>query len=184
MGVGNGIGLGVTISDPLPQSPAKPTANPAVAITSDWIVYANPDVGLQFRYPPQWHMRDETPSSAGMQYKYLNFGADNFAAGDFRISVEPEQSVNDFKSNDETTRCFPSSYRISGFPAIECVTEDEVVSEGVCQRQVRSVAFQTGKYDVTFEPASTGSFADDSGHYTLLNLYERIMSTIEMKQPN
>lgn len=183
MGVGNGIGLGVTISDPLPQSPAKPTANPAVAITGDWIVYASPDVGLRLRYPPDWNMKDETPPSGGTQYKDLLFGADDSGRGDFRVTVEPEQSVNDFKSNDEATRCFPSSYRISGFPAIECVTEDEVVSEGVCQRQIRSVAFQTGKYDVTFEPASTGSFADESDHYTLLNLYERIMSTIEMKQP-
>jgi hypothetical protein len=42
----------------------------------------------------------------------------------------------------------------------------------------------TGKYDLTFEPSSQASYPDDSGHYKLTDLYEKILSTIEIKQPN
>ena len=185
MGVGNGIGIGITISGPLPQVPPEPPPNPAVVIADDWMTYSDDDVGLRLRYPPHWHIKDDTPPNSGMQYKSLQFGADNYAPGDFRITLEPQESVNlESRSNQLGTRCFPSSYRISGFSAAECVFENEVVSVGVCERHVQSIVVQTGKFDLTFEPALSGSFGDDSGRYTLLNLYERIMSTIEMKQPN
>jgi len=185
MGAGNDISLGITISDPLLQSPPKVPSNPTAMVSDDWSTYSSPDVGLKLRYPPKWSMRDDSPQNGGTEYKYLLFGADDYAPGEFRITVGPDQTANVGETGDaEGARCFPSDYRISGFPARECVFEDEVVSEGVCERHIHSVVIQTGKYDLTFEPSGGGSFADDSGRYTLLDLYEKIMSTIEIEHPN
>jgi hypothetical protein len=185
MGAGNGIGLAITISDPLPQNPPKVPSNPAVVVADDWNTYASPDVGLKLRYPPKWTMRDDSPKDGGTSYKYLSFGAERYTPGEFRLSVGPDQTANLGETGDaEGAGCFPSGYRISGFSAQECVFEDEVVSEGVCERHIHSFVIQTGKYDLTFEPSGGGSFADDSGHYTLLDIYEKIMSTIEIKHSN
>ncbi|HEY6370726.1 MAG TPA: hypothetical protein VIX37_09105 [Candidatus Sulfotelmatobacter sp.] len=183
MGAGNEIGLGITISGPLPPNPPKTSPSPIAMGSDDWRTYSNSEVGLQVRYPPHWHVRDDSPSNRRTQYKYLLFGADNFAPGEFRITVEPRHSGDLVSSSEEEGRtCFPPRYRISGSSATECVLENEVVSEGICERYVQAVAIRTAKYDLTFEPSGGGSFADDSGHYQLLDLYEKIMSTIEIEQ--
>jgi uncharacterized protein YecT (DUF1311 family) len=185
MGAGNGIGLAITVSDPLPQNPRKVPSNPAVVVSDDWNTYGSPDVGLKLRYPPKWGMRDDSPKNGGTSYKYLLFGAEHYKPGEFRVTVGPDQTANLGETGDaEGAKCFPSGYRISGLSAQECVFEDEVVSEGVCERHIHSFVIQTGKYDLTFEPSGGGSFADDSGHYTLLDLYEKIMSTIEIEHSN
>ena len=181
MGVGNGIGVGITISDPLPQSPPKAPPNPAVTVTNDWITYSNPDVGLQVQYPPRWHMRDDSPGD-NIPYKSLRFGADDYTAN-FTITMK-EHGLGWPYDDRDAAKCFSSRYRISGLPAIACVVEGESVADGICTRYLRSVDVDAGKYRVRFEPSGVGSFGDDSGQYTLTDLYEKIMSTIELKKPN
>lgn len=63
------------------------------------------------------------------------------------------------------------------------MVEGEAVSEGTCARYLTSVVIQTGKYDLTFEPWPARSFPDAVGHYRLTDLYEKIMSTIEIGEP-
>jgi uncharacterized protein len=180
-GVGNGIGMGITISDPLPQNPPKAPPNPAVTLSDDWITYSSPDVGLQLRFPPSWHVRDDKPDS-GTRFKELIFGADDFS-GNFTITVAQKGIGWPYENND-STGCFPSHYAISGRPARECMVEGENVFDSTCTRYLRSLDVEVGKYHLTFEPVQGGSLPDDAGRYKLTNLYERIMSTIEMKQPN
>jgi uncharacterized protein len=180
MGAGNGIGVGVTISGPLPQPTASSVLNPTVAITDDWDSYSSADIGLKVRFPPDWHMRDANPNAAG-QYKYLMFGADDFKPGDFRITVKPIGLRDpNYVPPPDAPKCSPSHYRISGLPAQECLIEDEVVSEGTCNRYLGSIIIRTSGYELTFEPSPAGSFPDNSGHYTLTDLYEKIMSTIRI----
>ncbi len=186
MGAGNSIGFGITISGPLPQSPPEPLPRLAVAVDSDWITYSSPDVGLLLRYPPDWDVRDE--SASGAYAKNLLFAADDFKPGDFRITMEPEERVRrrpvDTQSGEPAPRCALSRYRISGFPAQTCLFEGEIVGDGKCNRYIQFVEVDTGKYDLRFEPAGWGSFVDDSNGYRLTDLYEKILSTIEIKQRN
>jgi hypothetical protein len=182
MGAGNSIGFGITISGPLPQDPLKPPPNPAVVVTSDWNTYSSPDVGLQLRYPPGWGVRaDGTPGSGT---KYLSFGAKDYT-GNFRISMQPEEKVNhepiNINNEDPAPKCIRSSYRVSGFPAQECLFEGENVGDGTCNRYVEFVDVETGGYRLLFEPVVWGSVPDDSGGYRLTDLYEKILDTIELR---
>jgi uncharacterized protein YecT (DUF1311 family) len=183
MGAGNAVGLSITISDPLPEVPPQLPPSPDVRIASDWLTYSAPDVGLTLRYPPNWRMRDDSPTTNGAQYKYLSFSGADYS-GDFRVSVEPEEKVTDEPLNinqeDPPPKCAPSHYRISGHIAEACVAETEVVGSGTCDRHVESLDAQTGKYRLIFAPVAWGSFADDSGQYKLTDLYEKILSTIEI----
>jgi uncharacterized protein len=191
MGAGNGIGFSIAISGPLPQAAAKPVPNPSITITDDWDAYSDQDVGLTVRFPPDWSGRNSTAANGGREYKYLIFAHDDFQPGDFRINIEPRREVDpNYKLDDDGPVCSPSRYRISGFPATECLAVYEEVANGTCTRYLQSIRIQTDAYVLTFEPSGEGSFPDQSGHYKLTDLYEKIMSTIEIgerkgsNQPN
>lgn len=187
MGVGNGINLAITTSAPLPEIAPQPVPNPTVTITDDWDSFSSEEVGLKIRFPPDWHVYDRSPPNAGTQYKYLIFGADDYKPGDFRVTVEPVRQVlvdPNYVPPPDAPKCSSSRYRISGFAAKECLFEDELYTQGTCTRYLQSIMISTGKYDLTFEPSSQASYPDDSGHYKLTDLYEKILSTIEIKQPN
>jgi uncharacterized protein len=185
MATGNSIGIDVTISDPLPELPQKLAPNPTVTVTGDWDAYSSADLGLKVRFPPDWHVYDHTSPYGGSGHKELVFGADDYKPGDFRISVEPHRLVDpNYEPPDDEPKCSPSDYRISGFAAAECLFENELYTQGTCTRYIQSIRIDTGKYDLTFEPSEQGSFPDNSGHYKMTDLYEKIMSTIEFRPPN
>ena len=120
MGAGNGLSLSITTSSPLPENPTETPLNPSVTITSDWPTYRSPDDGFQVRYPPDWWVRDD--SVPNRRTKYLTFGAKDYL-GNFSISIEPKEFVNgqvvNKASEDPEQICGPSSYRISGSPAVD-----------------------------------------------------------------
>lgn len=187
MGVGNGIGLSITTSGPLPEKPARLPANPPVTITSDWATYSSPDVGLELQYPPNWRMRDDSVpyERTHRRTKYLNFGAKDYT-GNFRITMEPVDPshpgpvVHD--NDDPEPKCFPSSYQISGLPGRACVLQYEVVGDETCTRYLETVEVQTSKYHLSFDPPIGASFPGDSNQYKLTDLYEKILSTIKLEQ--
>ena len=179
MGVGNGISLSITISPPLPQS-STPVANPLVQISDDWDSYSDANVGLKVRFPADWHVYDRSDASAS-GYKYLMFGADDFKPGDFRITIEPSQLRDPNYVAPDAPKCYPSRYRIAGVTATECLFQGEMYGESVCTRYIQSLAIRTKNHELTFEPYQLGSFLDDSGYYKLADLYEKILSTIELK---
>jgi len=189
MGAGNGIGFGVTISGPLAQPSPKLPPNPVVTVGSDWNTYSSPEVGLQLRYPHDWWVRDGSPP--GSDTKYVSFG-NNWGpgpipqpAGNFEISVQREQDVARGPINpdnwEEPPKCYLSRYRVSGFPAQECISEYEVITDGFCERNVAFVDVSAGKYHLDFRPPVGGSFVD-SKEWRLTDLYEKILSTIQIKQ--
>jgi uncharacterized protein YecT (DUF1311 family) len=181
MGVGNGIGLSIATSSRLSENPSKTPPNSAVAITPDWAIYSSPDVGLQLRYPPDWWVRDDNLPNGGT--KFLTFGAKD-STGNFTISIQPEETLNRQPTSDgaeEDQKCSASPYRVSGFPSRVCLYEGENVVEGTCTRYLQSIDIKTGRYYLRFEPISSGSFVDDSNQYKLTDLYQKILSTIEIK---
>jgi len=178
MSVGNGIALGITASAPLPQRHAPTPSNPTVEISPGWNTYTNPDVGLKVRYPPDWSVRE----SGFIETPYVSFGA-NDRTGNFSISTRPA-SYPPVHGPDFAPKCMPLEFRVSGFPARKCIVESEVVGEGTCRRYVGFISVDAGLYVFSFDPDSSGSFADDSQEYHLKSLYEKILGTIEIKAPD
>jgi uncharacterized protein YecT (DUF1311 family) len=179
MGVGNSVGLSITISPPLPES-STPVSNPLVQITDDWDSYSDADVGLKVRFPADWHVYGRSGANAP-GYKNLIFGADDYKPGDFRITIEPPQLRDPNYVAPDAPKCYASRYRIAGVTATECLFEGEMYGESVCTRYIQSLEIRTKDHELTFEPYQFGSFLDDSGHYKLADLYEKIVSTIELK---
>jgi uncharacterized protein YecT (DUF1311 family) len=183
MGVGNGIGLAITVSGPLSDPPGKMPPNPTVTITSEWQTYSSPDVGLQVRYPPGWWIRDDSSDAVfNRGTKYLTFVAKDFS-GSFRISMVPKERWNRSVSQPENARrqCFPYSQGIAGFPSQACMQEGEAVWDDVCHRSLDSVEIDTGEYHLSFQPTGWGSFPDAAGQYKFTDLYEKIISTIRVR---
>jgi uncharacterized protein YecT (DUF1311 family) len=182
MGVGNGIGFGITISGPLPHKALPVPANPSVTTSSDWNTYKSPDVGLELQYPPHWRVTDKSVPGNGT--KYISFNADDYKPGGFRITMQPiarnRPAIN--PNNDEPgPKCTLSRYKISGLPAQQCLLEYESVGDGTCARYIQSIAVETERYSLSFEPSSTGSSDEGSGGYLLTDFYRRVMSTIKIK---
>lgn len=180
MGTGNSIGLSITTSDPLPEVRAKELSHSEVAITSDWIAYSSPDVGLEVRYPSGWWMRDDSVPNTGT--KYLTFHAKD-GADSFVIAMQPKEMWHQqdiSKDPDTGQECLPSTYRISGFPVRGCRYEGENVAGGTCTRYLSALDAETGKYHLRFQPAVWGSYVD-SNRYKLTDLYGKILSTITLK---
>jgi uncharacterized protein len=180
MGAGNGLSLSITTSGPLAANPPEMPPNPAVTITSDWLTYSSPDEGFRVRYPPDWWMRDD--SVPNFRAKYFTFGAKDYL-GNFSISIEAKEFVNgqvvNKASEDPEQICGPSAYRISGFISRGCVSAWEVVESGTCRRSLASLNAETPSYYIGFRPAT--SIVDDSNQYKLTDLYEKILSTIELR---
>ena len=182
MGVGNGIGFGITISGPLPHKALPVPANPSVTTSSDWNTYKSPDVGLELQYPPHWRVTDKSVPGNGT--KYISFNADDYKPGAFRITMQPiarnRPAIN--PNNDEPgPKCTLSRYKISGLPAQQCLLEYESVGDGTCARYIQSIAVETERYSLSFEPSSTGSSDEGSDGYLLTDFYRRVMSTIKIK---
>lgn len=179
MGVGNSVSLSITISPPLPER-STPVSNPLVQIADDWDSYSDADVGLKVRFPADWHVSDRSGANAP-GYKNLIFGADDYKPGDFSITIEPPQLRDPNYVAPDAPKCYPSQYRIAGVIATECLFEAEMYGESVCTRYIQSLEIRTKHHELTFEPYRFGSLPDDTGHYKLADLYEKIVSTIELK---
>ena len=179
MGAGNSMGVSITASGPLPETPPKNQPDATVAKIADWLTYSNPDFSFEVRYPPEWRARDRTaadPTSFG-------FGAKDYSGG-FGISIMPRELWHPEPvpyGEEPTLHCVPSQYQISGFPAEACLREYESVGDGICTRYVESLDVESGKYHWSFRPESWGSVVDSSDHFKLTDLYEKILSTIKIK---
>ena len=180
MGAGNSVSLSITTSGPLAENPPEMPPNPAVTITSDWLTYSSPDEGFQVRYPPDWWVRDD--SVPNRRAKYFTFGAKDYS-GNFTISIRPKEFLSGQVVNkgreDPSQLCGPSPYRISGFTSRGCVSVGENVGTGTCSRRLVSLAAETPSYYLGFGPG--WSIVDDSNQYKLTDLYEKILSTIELR---
>jgi uncharacterized protein YecT (DUF1311 family) len=182
MATGDSITLSITTSGPLSEGPPKMPSNPAVTITSDWLTYSSADMGFRVRYPPGWWVRDD--KAPNRRAKYLTFGAKDYLRN-FTISIQPEEFLNGQAVNqarDEPGQlCGPSRYRISGFSSRACLSEGENVGTGTCTWYLYSLDIETGIYYLSFRPDISGSLVQDSNRYKLTDLYQKILSTIEMK---
>ncbi len=167
MGAGNGLGITIPTSNPLPQK-SQPVNNPIVSVTPDWKKYTSNEFGFQISYPSDWKVWLARVDRAGSNMMLtIRLATKEYGGDGFRVMITP---VN----FNPLTKGSPSDYSIGPNRTEEIKGESSLW--GRCSRSI-TIWTNAGSYQYAFWPETVG-LLDNS--FQLKDVYHKILSTVKI----
>jgi len=167
MGAGNGLGITITTSNPLPRK-SQPVDNPIVSVTSDWKTYTNHEFGFQISYPSDWKVWLAGVDRAGSNKMLtIRLATKQYGGDGFRVMITP-------LNFHPLTKGSPSDYPIGSNRTEESKSESSLGAR--CDRGIM-IWTNVGSYQYVFTPEFVG-LLDNS--FQLKDVYQKILSSVRV----